>query len=282
MNTILFPTDFSENSRRALPYAALLAQGCACRLLLLHVYGVPYAEYAHGYEAVPVDVGPLLKKAHDSAMSRLGELRQNLLADPHYVLQPTDVRVQADYGFAPETILRVAEQVETAYIVMSTRGATNALDQFLGTAASGVVAKAACPVLVIPNRATFVVPRRVLYAAAFEADEAERTRAVLQFSRLFGAETTVLHVREYGEYNEVPPTEFARNLKETFADERVQFRNLNRLEVIEGLETYVRHHDPDVLVFTRHRRGFWESLFHRSVTKHFVQEGTRPMLILPV
>jgi nucleotide-binding universal stress UspA family protein len=281
MNTILFPTDFSDNSRRALPFAALLAQTTGSRLLLLHVYGVPLSEYATAYENVPVDVSALIQKGLESAQTRLNALRDELLGSASAALAPEAVATRAEYGFAPETILRVAEQWTAQYIVMSTRGATNAVDQFLGTAASGVVAKATCPVLVIPDRAVFSTPQRVLYAAAFEHDETERTRAALAFSNLFGAETTVLHVREYGEYTEVPPAETVAQLRKTFAGERIHFRNLNRIELIEGLEIYVRHYRPDVLVFTKRRRGFWESLFHRSVTKHFVQEGTRPMLILP-
>lgn len=280
-STILFPTDFSENSQRALPYAVLMARTLSARLLLVHVYGVPLKEYATAYENVPVDVSALIKQGHEDAIKRLSALRQTVLNLPDHPLEAGSVDIRAEYGYAPEAILHLIERWHVRYIVMSTRGATNAIDQFLGTAASGVISKATCPVLVIPNRATFAVPHQVLYAAAFEHDETSRTRAVLDFSKLFDAETTVLHVREYGEYPEVPPAEMVKKLKETFGGERIHFRNLNRIELIEGLETYVRNHPADVLVFTRRRRGFWESLFHRSVTKHFVQEGTRPMLILP-
>jgi len=59
----------------------------------------------------------------------------------------------------------------------------------------------------------------------------------------------------------------------------VDFKNVHRANIIEGLETYMKTHKPDVLALAIYEKSFFEKIFNDSVTKHFVQVGKLPILI---
>ena len=68
-------------------------------------------------------------------------------------------------------------------------------------------------------------------------------------------------------------------LEDSFENEPVSVKNIDRADIIEGLESYIKIHKPDVLALSLHEKSFFGKLFDTSVAKHFVQEAKIPMLI---
>ena len=56
LNKILYPTDFSEYSLAALPYAVSLTQQNDAELYCLHVVDMPHEEYLTGEYMVPLNI----------------------------------------------------------------------------------------------------------------------------------------------------------------------------------------------------------------------------------
>lgn len=271
MKTLLLPTDFSPCARRAFRYAALLAETSGARIVLLHVFSLPVSTV----HEVPADVAHQVDVEENRAKQALGEFRDSVLAETGFPAERVELRVR--YGFIADAIVGTARHEGADFIVMGTQGARNLLDRWLGTNAQRVVAEAPCPVLVVPADAPVAPPRTLLYAADYDRDEAAALNAVTQFANLFGAKTRVVHIHPY---YELPAEKTARALKETYETEDVAFRNLNRDEVPEAIETYMRTHQPDVLALAVYEKGFWEKLLMPSVTKHFLQHGHVPVLVV--
>jgi nucleotide-binding universal stress UspA family protein len=112
MGTILYPTDFSAESRRAFEVACALARDGCGRVVVLHVERSPLTSLG-GFAGVPP-----LPNAYD---------RQKVEEQLH-AIQPSQpgiaVEYRLDYGEAEEGILKASQEIGADVIVMGTHGRT--------------------------------------------------------------------------------------------------------------------------------------------------------------
>lgn len=142
--SILCAVDFSQDSARALGYAASLARHAAGRLTLLHsVEPIPV-----GYDplgAVNFDVAGYAQALENSARAEL----QKLLPQP--IAPGCDTETVVTRGKAYREILRVATERQADLIVLGVHG-RNAFDRLVfGSTTEHVVRRATCPVLAVPT-----------------------------------------------------------------------------------------------------------------------------------
>ena len=273
MKTILFPTDFSDNSTHSARYAGLLAKRLNAKVVLLHVYSFPMATEIDAYT-----VEALSARNREEARDNLRFFAENFIEDNG--VASTHITQITDYGAVSDVILTTAKSTKADMIVMGTKGASNIFDKWLGTNAESVMKKADCPVWIIPENAQIHLPQTVMYAADFEENELAATHKVLEMIELLGATCEVVHIHDYFAVNVGQRIEAtAKDLKKEFKNDDVTIHNLKRSEVIDGLTTYIRTHKPDVLVLATHDKPFWTGLLEPSITKHFVHEAKLPMLI---
>lgn len=272
MQTILLPTDFSENARHAARFAVLLAMELPARIRLLHVYDF----YIPLVEEEPEAIARLVQLKEAKAQQDLDDFRRDLASTTQFPLDQLDTCLWK--GSVPDSIVETARTENAAYVVMGTQGARRTLDRWLGTVTQSVCLHAPCPVWVIPVQAPVNVPKRILYAADLERDETTAVQEVIDFAKIFGAAIRVLHLHPY---HELPVGELMHGLREHFQDQPVEFRNLKRDDIIEAIETYSQQtYHPDMLALAVYRKSFLEQFLIDSVTSHFVQTSERPVLIV--
>lgn len=273
MKTIIFPTDFSSNAIHASEYAGMIAKRIEANVILLNVYTIPtISEYQ-----LPNDIENFINLNKKEAQSKMEVFAKTFLKNTG--LQPEKVSIRVEYGYVSDKIVDTANVVQADMIVMGTKGASDFLDRWLGTNAQKVMKNANCPVWIIPQKALIHYPQDFLYAADFQEDELLATHKIKELAEPFGARCKVVHVHEYFEPNighRIEET--AHQLRDVFDDEDVSVKTLNRTNITEGLETYIRTHKPDVLALAIHGKSFFERIFDTSITKHFVQEAHLPIL----
>jgi nucleotide-binding universal stress UspA family protein/quercetin dioxygenase-like cupin family protein len=136
IQTILHPTDFSENSRYAFQTACALARDYHANLVVLHV--------------MMPSVSPLVEGPLPDPL-RSAESQASLAPLPWP--QPSDPQISVEHRLAEgdpaDEILRLAEALSANLVVMGTHGRTG-LGRFLtGSVAEEVLRKSLCPVLVV-------------------------------------------------------------------------------------------------------------------------------------
>jgi len=131
LKTILFPTDGSEASLKALPYALSLAEENQANLIFLQLISLTPYQYRESEEASAREM-----------------LRALVPADAENWCKPEFV---VRFDFPEDGILRLAEERKADLIVMGVRQpARGALAEYTPwPIASQVVAKARCPVLTV-------------------------------------------------------------------------------------------------------------------------------------
>ena len=136
IQTILHPTDFSDNSRPAFQMACDLAGVNHATLVVLHVMMPSVSPLM---ESLPPD--PLQPAESQGSLAQLPWP------------QPSDSQIRVEHRLAEgdpgDEILRLSEALRCDLIVMGTHGRTGLGRLLTGSVAEEVLRKAVCPVLVV-------------------------------------------------------------------------------------------------------------------------------------
>ena len=144
LDTILVPTDFSENADRAFETAIQFAQAFDARLQLLHVYDIP--DTTTVYEVTfPTGVVDGIRKA---AGVKLESLKQQARA------KGIESSIELVFGSPSQSIVKHAKESKTDLIIIGTRGQGSLKSFFLGSVAERTLRTAPCPVLTVGMNAT--------------------------------------------------------------------------------------------------------------------------------
>jgi nucleotide-binding universal stress UspA family protein len=143
LKRILAPTDFSYVSTQGLRYALELARGSSAEVVVYHV--IDCRGNWHN--------GDLQYARNRNFLENCRQALDKFLADNFADrIDLVEVRQVVEFGTPDKSIVEKAAAEAVDMIVMSTYGRTG-IDRFmLGSTAEKVVARAACPVLVIPPR----------------------------------------------------------------------------------------------------------------------------------
>ena len=150
---ILFPTDFSTNSKFAQEYACQLAEHFSAELHLLYV--------VQDMTLMGPDIGSTSTMPASSMDEARASAEQALARLPDVgTLTAAKQIVRATRPGTPFVeIVRYARENEIDIIVLGTHGRTGLVHVLLGSVAENVVRKAPCPVLTIrPTDHKFVMP----------------------------------------------------------------------------------------------------------------------------
>ncbi|HSK30678.1 MAG TPA: universal stress protein [Candidatus Limnocylindria bacterium] len=140
---ILAATDLSDLSKLGIRYALEMARDSSAEVLVYHAIDVG-ADWSGG--------PPIATPYHDMLEESRRTLDQFLADNFADCIDLVEVRALAEFGVPHKNITAVAEKEGVDLIVMSTHGRTGLDHIILGSVAEKVVARAPCPVLVVPRR----------------------------------------------------------------------------------------------------------------------------------
>lgn len=144
LKTVLYPTDFSEYSLAALPYAVGLVQQNNAALHCIHVVDVLHEQHLTSEYRVPLELPHVPKdKLLRTARVRLDRFVTESLSG----IDKVTSRLVS--GEPSQEIIRYAEEHDIDLIVLGTHGRTVLASVLLGSVAEKVVGKAPCPVLTV-------------------------------------------------------------------------------------------------------------------------------------
>lgn len=250
LNSVICGTDFSEHSKDAGHYAALVAAQCDARLLVAHAFTLAQAA---------IDVETL--RSQPSQQRK--DLEAMLAADAR-ALSTNALRAEPCLvtGDPREQLPALAEKYSPSLLVLGTRGRGWLGRELLGSVAEEILRSTRWPVLTVnahARAANSAVPfRRILYATDFSPAAARAATFALAFARAFGSDLDVLHVIE---------TETARH-PEQLAARKERFS--------KALENLVREDAGDFC----NPATFVEMGRAHQQTLHHIQERSVDLLVL--
>jgi nucleotide-binding universal stress UspA family protein len=138
---ILFPTDFSDVSKKALNYLTQLKGAGAIEVIVLHVIDERKLEAIALYGTGECYV--LIERIEEEAREEIGAIEKKLQESGF------EVKTRLETGIPLREILRVEEAEKVSLIVIGSHGKTNMKEVFLGSVSEKVIRNAKNPVLVI-------------------------------------------------------------------------------------------------------------------------------------
>jgi len=291
---VLFPTDLSDASLRAAPFAAAIARWYDARLTVLHAVStfepVTIPSEA-GYQGVTVQ--PPTPEEVRREMSR---------AVPEEVLSGLNVRFEPTSGNPVRVIADRARADAVDLIVMGTHGRSGFDRLLTGSVTEKVLRKAPCPVLTIPPH---VVPpaegrwfARILCAVDFSPASEAALRLALDLARQSNGAVTVLHALEWleeeepranahfnvNEYRQYLRRDLQTRLESLLTNESREWCD------IETMVTFGRAHrevlrvaherGTDLIVVGAQGRGGMGLAFLGSATPPVVRDAACPVLVV--
>jgi len=145
IQTILHPTDLSEQSRHALHAACAMARDYQARLVIVYVALPPIMLY-----------GAELAAGYPETFSEKAQAQLQRLELP---IEVHDVERRVVEGDPADAILDVAKDIAANVIVMGTRARSLLGRIFAGSVADKVVRRAKCPVLTVSQPIADIAPR---------------------------------------------------------------------------------------------------------------------------
>lgn len=141
LTKILVPVDFSENSNKAVQYAAAFAQQFKATLVLFHA--------VEPYTALPNHPPMYVSEVEQIAL----QYAQNQLKNISDSLPPGIVsELIAEIGPTTRAITETARNHAVDLIILSTHGRTGLAHALLGSVAEKITRHAPCPVLIVRNK----------------------------------------------------------------------------------------------------------------------------------
>lgn len=272
MKTILVPTDFSDNAAHALTYAAALANQVRAKLIIVHIINLPVRSVGSN-AIIPRDA-----QLENESQQELNQLSKKLQMEYGSELEVDTI---CQFGFFMATLNELVVTKLVDLVIMGTHGASNLLDNLIGSNTSLYIKVASCPVLAVPAQANFTGFKKIAYASDFESDETIFLHQLFGMAEPFKTEVTILNVQTIYQLNIVDDDQILRDIVKHFPENRYSFATIKEDDVVEGLHQFLEDNTVDMLAISIHKRDFLEDLFHRSISKQLLFHATVPVLSLP-
>lgn len=277
---ILVPVDFSQPSANALRYALRLADKIEATIDIVHVIpsqadGLDYPVLVAQATQVRVDAARInLKKFVDTGLTSTG---------PYLKTAPM-ISADIEIGTPVEVISEVADKEGSRLIVMGSRGnKRSGFEKMLGSVAAGVIKKAKCPVIVVPEEETFSSFEKITYATDIKDADPFAIWNALELLKPYTPAVEIVHInlKKEGDREAWAKMEKMKTFFEGRTENvNVDFYHIPGKKVEEELNEFIEIHPSDLLVMYQPQYDFWNRLFHKSVTKKMAMYTKIPLLVL--
>lgn len=274
MKKILFPTDFSSTSKNAFVYALQLAKAIKAEVITLHVYALPAVDY--------IDVPAYLMEIYDTVeLSNFENFKDEIPALRQIAEENGlgDIKISNTLmdGDLVSTILRMIKDSDIDYVVMGTKGATGLKETFIGTTTGNVMTNTKACVIGIPENSKYEPIKRIAFTTRFRDKDLASLRKVLMIAEGFNAAVDCLYVKtSSSDVRDVVISDW----KFLFKGDGVTFHIIENDDVEGSILKFISDHNTQLLALHSHKRGFFERLFHHSLTQKLAFHLQIPLMAL--
>lgn len=139
-NIIVVPTDFSELSKAALPWARRLAEQMQAEIHCIYVVEEPHIYATLDMGPVPIPSAAELTRSAEKRMANFASAQLKELGS---------ITTKVLVGRPAEEVVRYAKDKGAALLIMTTHGYSGVKHVLLGSTTEAVLRHATCPVLSI-------------------------------------------------------------------------------------------------------------------------------------
>jgi nucleotide-binding universal stress UspA family protein len=280
MKHILVPTDFSSCAGNALNFAIQLSKIIPAEISVFHSFEIKGSLYSD-YLGVNKEFN----------RSQLNEAEKKLKAIKNNVKKKDGIDIAtfvSEYELH-KTIVRSIDDKHIDLIIMGTLGAGVVKGIFMGSRTAKVIGKVKIPVIAVPGDYIWRKPEKVIFTTnRFEEDPAI-LNFLFEFADLLMAKVEVAVYTDEQQDKAVTALEHSKKmpqyekmLRDRYYENTLVASRLYGKDFRETLEDYIRENEIDLLMMATYKKGFWERIYHTSLTKKISYHTHIPLIAFPV
>jgi nucleotide-binding universal stress UspA family protein len=257
MKTIIIPVDFSETSLNAARYAAQMFSGRTDTCLIL------YSMFDEDGEA-------------DNTANYLDSLQKELEMKGNNTIDC--VKERGDDFI--ENLSRLAQQKAAILIIMGITGRSPISQRLIGSNTLKMVDRNVCPVMIIPEEASFREVKNVAFTSDFK--NVEETTPLLFIKSVLELFKPALHIVNVDSSHYVSLTEELQaaraSMLSMFEEYKPEFYFIGTNDFHETINQFVFDKNIDLILTVPRYHTFLSSIFKESNTKKLVYQSSVPIL----
>lgn len=279
MKTILVPIDFSANSKKALDYAALLAQKLDMRIILLHAYHPSKAEkITDSYKLW----------TEKTLLGTPEELEYELSVWCHSIKSMENGPDCSSIFIKCDLLDEISYMVESHaadLVVMGTKGASGLKEVLIGSNTARVMEIVSCPVIAVPESYVYTDIKKIVFATDYHEKDIACIRFLLALSKKFNAELTIVHMSD-GELNPAYEIDLLKYFKaeaeKAIGNEKINFYTFQAEDVSLSLNEFVIKEKTDLFALSMNENMAKGSIFNRGLSWKFAHHIQIPFLAFQI
>lgn len=274
---ILLPTDFSENARNAIEYALQLYKDEACTFFLMNSYTPPLT----GVATSVASSGPtklMLEVAKKNSEEGLKKVLQHTEGNATPTLHR--FKTLSKYDFFLSAVKEVITEESIDLIVMGTKGASGLKEIIMGSNTASVIGKVECPVLAVPEKATFKGIREIAFATDYErCYDPEEMAPLYHIAEKHKAIVSVLHAQG-GEALSAAQEAVKNDLRKSLSRFQPDFHTLTDVELETAIRLFIQSRPVDMLCMIDKPHNFFERFLGKPKVEEISFHIKIPFLVL--
>jgi nucleotide-binding universal stress UspA family protein len=264
--TVFLLTDFSAHARNACLYAMSLFKSDV-EYVLINTYELSSSA------ATLIDLDEM---AHQECVISLKTEREELLSN---FSGDISMQILASRGRPYDVINRFQLQYDATVVVMGTRGKTNRRNILIGSATKSVMRNVNLPVLSVPLSATFKGLNKVVVSSELKEPLGKEAQEWINvWKSHFKFKIAAVSICQ-----EPVALSVAENTVREQIASQLRIRELQLAEnddIPLGLAKFAAEDEADLLVLIAKHTGFFNRIFHKSITSEMMNIEFLPILIL--
>lgn len=276
MISILFPTDFSENSMNAIRYALEFFKYEKAEFYFMNAYQKDFYDHE--------DL--LSREAYDEVLERVKKQSEANLADLLKTVKEISPNPRFNYHSisAYNSLVEEANAITDAknidLIVMGTKGKSDDRKIVFGSETFQVLKYVQCPVLAIPANYTNTQPKRILFPTDYLIPYKRRELKLLcDLASPYRSIIDVVYVSKSDKLS-MRQEDNQAFLKDAICKTEVNFHTVQGKNVAGAIQDYIKENAVDMLVMVNSQYSFLENMLFPSTIDKVSLDLKIPLLAM--
>ncbi|MEO8150469.1 MAG: universal stress protein [Bacteroidia bacterium] len=272
-NHILVPVDFSEQSLIALRQSYNIARFNNSDITLLHV--------------IDEDLLTKLKSLftgsddHESRMREDLQIKLNELAIKVESESGLQVKVLITSGKIYDEIVRVANDLNTVFIIMGTNGPEGLKKRFIGSNAMRVINEANCPVISIKGKDHHEGCKRIVLPLDLSRESRDKVNKTIEIAKYFNSEIHLISLHDTNDEFLLDKLELQMNsVKQFIADAGIAVvaEIVKNSDIAKAVLEYARKTEADLIVIISQAEPEIAEWFLGSAAQEIINNSDIPVM----
>ncbi|GAA4792741.1 hypothetical protein GCM10023231_21150 [Olivibacter ginsenosidimutans] len=275
MQTIIITTDFSEPSLNAAKYAAALSGPLQIERMVLY----------HSYDNSPVVTEipltePDTSSAHEQSLQGLEALEKEVRLS---LGMNTAVSIELITNDMPLLlgVEQLAEQRRASMVVVGATGKSNLEQVLVGSNTINLASESKVPLLIVPKKARFSPIDKIVFACDLKRVSRSTPVSIIgQWLKYLEAKLLVLNVALEGKRFNPDMISEQYKIHDLLDEFHPEYHYTEGDDIVDEIQDFAEDHLAGLIITIPKAYGFFEGLFHRSVSKQLIKESEIPLLLL--